>query len=81
MRKPTNVADVQVHRARPRHPHGLIRVFAVHMKKTRVLSFTLNAKRRLLPVWGDAKADLSFRSVHIHSVAHFASSSHEFDFF
>ena len=35
----------------PGHPPSLIRVFAVHMKKAWVLSYTLNAQRRLWSDW------------------------------
>ena len=31
----------------PGHPHSLIRVFAVHMKKAWVLSYPLSAQQRL----------------------------------
>ena len=42
----------------PRHPPSLIRVFAVRMKKTWVLSHPLSAQRRLWSDWADAQADL-----------------------
>ena len=35
----------------PGHPPSLIRVFAVHMKKAWVLSYPLNAQRRLWSDW------------------------------
>ena len=43
----------------PGHPPSLIRVFAVRMKKAWVLSYPLNAQRRLWSDWADAQADLS----------------------
>ena len=46
------------------HPHSLIRVFAVRMKKAWVLSYPLNAQRRLWSDWADAQADLSLRWAH-----------------
>ena len=36
----------------PGHPTGLIRVFAVHMKKAWVLSYSMNAQRRLIRLGG-----------------------------
>ena len=38
------------------------------MKKARVLSYTLSAKRRLWSDWADAQADLSLRWAHNHIV-------------
>ena len=52
----------------PGHPPSLIRVFAVHMKKTWVLSYPLSAQRRLWSDWADAQADLSHRWAHSHFV-------------
>ena len=52
----------------PGHPSSLIRVFAVHMKKARVLSYPLSTQRRRWSDWGDAQADLSLRWVHSHFV-------------
>ena len=52
----------------PRHPSSLIRVFAVRMKKGWILSYPLNAQRRLRSDWADAQADLSLRWAHSHSV-------------
>ena len=48
---------------------GLIRVFAVCMKKDWVLSYPLSAPRRLWSDWADAHADLSLRSALTHFVA------------
>ena len=53
------------------HPPSLIwliRVFAVHMKKSWVLSYPLSAQRRLWSDWEDALADLSLRWAHTHFV-------------
>ena len=50
----------------PWHPPGLIRVFAVRLKKTWVLSYPLSAQRRLWSDWADAQADLSLRWAHSH---------------
>ena len=52
----------------PGHPPSLIRVFAVRMKKTWVLSYPLSAQRRLWSDWADAQADLSLRWAHTHFV-------------
>ena len=52
----------------PGHPHSLIRVFAVRIKKASVLSYALSAQRRLLSDWVDAQADLSLRWAHTHFV-------------
>ena len=61
----------------PGHPPSLIRVFAVRVKKARVLSYQLNAQRRFrsdYPLnaqrrfrsdWADAQADLSLRWAHM----------------
>ena len=46
---------------------SLIRVFAVRMKKAQVLSYPLNAQRRLIRL-GSFQADLSLRWVHSHFV-------------
>ena len=43
----------------PGHYPNLIRIFAVRMKKTRVLSYQFVAQRRLWSDWADAQADLS----------------------
>ena len=40
------------------HPPSLIRVFAVRMKKSWVLSYSLSAQQRLWSDWADAEADL-----------------------
>ena len=45
----------------PGHPPSLIRVFAVRLKKARILSYPLSAKRRLCSDWADTQADLSLR--------------------
>ena len=50
----------------PGHPPSLIRVFAVRMKKTWVLSYPLSAQRRLWSDWADAQADLSLHWAHSH---------------
>ena len=52
----------------PGHPPSLIRVFAVRIKKAWVLSYPLNAQRRLWSDWADAQADLSLRWAHNHFV-------------
>ena len=52
----------------PGHPPSLIRVFAVRMKKAWVLSYPLNALRRLRSDWADAQAYLSLRWAHSHFV-------------
>ena len=49
----------------PGHPPSLIRVFAVRMKKSWVLSYPLSAHRRLWSDWADAQADLSLRWAHM----------------
>ena len=43
-------------------------VFTVRMKKFWVLSYPLNAQRRLWSDWADAQADLSLRWAHTHFV-------------
>ena len=48
----------------PGHPPSLIRVFAVRMKKTWVLSYPLSAQKRLLSDWADDQADLTLRWAH-----------------
>ena len=45
-----------------------LRVFAVHMKKAWVLSYPLNAQRRLWSDWADAQANLSLHWAHSHFV-------------
>ena len=50
------------------HPPRLIRVFAVHMKKAWVLSYSYSAQPRLWSDWEDAQADLSLRWAHSHFV-------------
>ena len=52
----------------PGHSPSLIRVFAVRMKIAWVLSYPLNAQRRLSSDWADAQADLSLRWAHSHFV-------------
>ena len=59
---PSEVSD------QPWHPPNLIRVFAVLLKKTWVLSYPLSAQRRLWSDWADAQADLSLRWAHTHFV-------------
>ena len=59
----------------PQHPPSLIRVFTVRMKKPWVLSYPLNAQRRLWSDWVDAQADQSSLGAHsfcwfCHVVAH-----------
>ena len=60
----------------PGHLPSLIRVFAVHMKKTWVLSYPLSAQLRFWSDWADAQADLSLRWEHrsvywfCHAAAH-----------
>ena len=49
----------------PGHPPSLIRVFAVRMKKSLVLSYLLSAQRRLWSAWADAQADLSLCWAHM----------------
>ena len=46
------------------HPPSLIRVVAVRMKKSWVLSYPLSTQRRLWSNWADTQADLSPRWVH-----------------
>ena len=56
--------------------HSLIRVFADHTKKPRVLSYPLSAQWRLWSDWADAQADLSLHWAHMpfcwfcHEAAH-----------
>ena len=50
------------------HPPSLIRVCAVHMKKTWVLSYPLSAQPRLWSDWADAQAELNLRWEHSHFV-------------
>ena len=52
----------------PELPPSLIRVFAVRMKKTWVLSYPLSVQRRLRSDWANAQADLSLRWAHSHCV-------------
>ena len=52
----------------PGHPPSLIRVFAVRMKKSWILSYPLCAQRRLWSDWADAQVDLSLRWAHSHFV-------------
>ena len=52
----------------PGHPPSLIRVFAVRLKKARILSYPLSALRRLWSDWADAQADLSLRWAHNHFI-------------
>ena len=49
----------------PGHSPSLIRVFAVRLKKSRILSYPLSAQQRLWSDWADAKADLSHRWAHM----------------
>ena len=64
----------------PGHPPSLIRVFAVRLKKARILSYPLSAQRRLWSDWSDAQADLSLRWAHMpfcwfcHDAAHLSIS-------
>ena len=52
----------------PWHPPSLIRVFAVRMKKSWVLSYPLSTQPRLWSDWADAQADPSLRWAHTHFV-------------
>ena len=52
----------------PGHQPSLIRVFAVRMKKSWVLSYPVSAHRRLWSGWADAKVDLSLRWEYSHFV-------------
>ena len=52
----------------PGHLPSLIRVFAVRMKKSQVLSYPLSAQRRLWSDWADAQADLSLCWAQSHFV-------------
>ena len=49
----------------PGHRPSLIRVFAVHLKKARILSYPLSAQQRLWSDWANAQADLSLRWAHM----------------
>ena len=49
----------------PGYPPSLIRVFAVRLKKSRILIYPLSAQRRLWSDWADAQADLSLRWAHM----------------
>ena len=70
----------------PRRPPSLIRVFAVSLKKARILSYPLSAQQRLWSDWVDAQADLSFRWVYMpfcwfcHDVAQMMSVWRIFNF-
>ena len=64
----TNKVTVRPDSDQPAHPPSLMRVFAVRMQKTWVLSYPLSAQRRLLSDWADAHADLSLRWAHSHFV-------------
>ena len=57
-------AKIQISLGRP----GLIRVFAVRMKKGWLLIYPLSAHGRLWSDWADAQADLSLRWAHCHFV-------------
>ena len=59
----------------PGCPPSLIRVFAVGMKKHRVLSYPLSAQRRFWSDCADAQADLSLRWVHTHFVGFVTTTS------
>ena len=67
----------------PGNPLSLIRVFAVRMKKTRVLSYPFCAQRRLWSDWVHAQADLSRRWAHMpfcwfcHEAAHVGNLWHK----
>ena len=60
----------------PGHPPSLIRVFAVRLKKARILSYPLSTQWRLWSDWSDAQADLSLHWVRMpfrwfcHNLAH-----------
>ena len=60
----------------PGHPPSLIRVFAVRLKKARLLSYTWSAQRKLWSDWAGAQADLSLCWEHMpfcwfcHDAAH-----------
>ena len=47
------------------HPSSLIRIFTVRMKKACVLSYPLNAQRRLWWDWADAQAELNLHWAHM----------------
>ena len=69
-RAPSKTSD------QPGHPPSLIRVFAIRLKKARILSYPLIAQQRLWSDWADAQADLSLRWAHTpfcwfcHDAAH-----------
>ena len=69
MTKPTKGLWPSEDSDQPGNPPSLIRVFAVRMKKAWVLSYPLNAQRRLGSDWADAQADLSLRWAHSHFVS------------
>ena len=50
------------------HLPSLIRIFAVRMKKSLVLSYQLSAQRRFWSDWADAQADLSLGWARTHFV-------------
>ena len=57
-------------------PPSLIRVFAIRMKKSWVLSYPMSAQRRLWSDWADAQADLNLRWANTHFVAFGMSRSY-----
>ena len=67
----------------PGHLPSLIRVFAVHMKKTWVLNYPLSAQQRLWSDWADAQVYLSLYWAHMpfcrfcHTLAHFMINLHK----
>ena len=64
----------------PGHAPSLVRVFAVRVKKTWVLSYPLSAQRRLWSDLADAQADLCLRWAHMplcwfcHEAAHITTN-------
>ena len=52
----------------PGHLPPLIRVFAVRIRKARVLSYPLSVQRRIWSDWADAQADLSLHWAHSYFV-------------
>ena len=68
----------------PVHPPSLIRVFAVRMNKTWMLSYLLSAQRRLWSGWAHAQVDLSRCWAHMsfcwywHAAAYIYSSNGHF---
>ena len=48
----------------PGHPSSLIRVFAIRMKKSWVLSYPLSAQQRFRSDWADIQADPSLQWAH-----------------